>query len=377
MTRPTAAVRAAMAGAVVGDDAHGDCPTTKALEARAAALTGKAAAAFVCSGVQGNLASILAYTEQRGSEVICGDKAHIMLHEGGGCAALAGAMMRTLPVREDGTWDLAQLEAAIRTSDDPMFPRTRAVCVENTHCALGGRAVPLQWCHEVKRIAAERGVCVHMDGARLFNAAAQLGCTAADVAACADSVTFSLSKGLGGPCGSVVCGPADFINKVRRARKMLGGTMHQVGVLAAAGLEVLKGPDVLSQARRDHANAARLAEMINALEDAPNGEVEGGLPVQSERPRRLTAEWPGTNMIYVHCDGQRLSASAMLREMDSRGLLAFALSSTTIRLVVHYEVGEADVPGIAQRIGEAAAAGEVEGAAAAAEEHSYGSWNTN
>jgi threonine aldolase len=346
----------------------------------------------------GNLACVLAYTERRGSEVICGDRAHIMLHEGGGCAALAGAMMRTLPVRdEDGTWELAAMAAAIRgqgESEDPMFPRTRAVCLENTHCALGGRAVPLAWCREVRRIAHEKGVCVHMDGARLFNAAAQLGCTVADVAACADSVTFSLSKGLGGPCGSVVCGTADFIKKVRRARKMLGGTMHQVGVLAAAGLEVLKGPDVLAQPRRDHANAARLAGMINALGESEVGGEKGqdegdAVPAQRQRPR-LTAEWPGTNMIYMHCDPQRVPAAEMLREMESRGLLAFALSSTTIRLVVHYEVGDADVPGIAQRIGEAAVAGEAatvklrekrsgqggEGGAAAVE-HAYGRWNTN
>lgn len=246
----------------------------------------------------------------------------------------------------------------------------------------------------MRRIAHEKGVCVHMDGARLFNAAAQLGCTVADVAACADSVTFSLSKGLGGPCGSVVCGTADFIKKVRRARKMLGGTMHQVGVLAAAGLEVLKGPDVLAQPRRDHANAARLAGMINALGESEVGGEKGqdegdAVPAQRQRPR-LTAEWPGTNMIYMHCDPQRVPAAEMLREMESRGLLAFALSSTTIRLVVHYEVGDADVPGIAQRIGEAAVAGEAatvkqrekrsgqggEGGAAAVE-HAYGSWNTN
>ena len=127
---------------------------------------------------------------------------------------------------------------------------------------------------------------------------------------------------------------------------MLGGTMHQVGVLAAAGLEVLKGPDVLAQVRRDHANTARLAEMINALEDVSIGEVEGKLP-----EKWLRAEYPGTNMIYLHCNAQRVSASTMLSEMESHGLLAFALSSTTIRLVVHYEVGDADVPRIAQRIG--------------------------
>ena len=170
--------------------------------------------------------------------------------------------------------------------------------------------------------------------------------------------------------------------------------MHQVGVLAAAGLEVLKGPDVLAQPRRDHANAARLAGMINALGESEVGGEKGqdegdAVPAQRQRPR-LTAEWPGTNMIYMHCDPQRVPAAEMLREMESRGLLAFALSSTTIRLVVHYEVGDADVPGIAQRIGEAAVAGEAatvkqrekrsgqggEGGAAAVE-HAYGSWNTN
>lgn len=360
VTRPTPAVRAAMCSAVVGDDAHGDCQTTKLLEARAAELSGKEAAAFVCSGVMGNLASILAYTEQRGSEVICGDKAHIMLHEGGGCAALAGAMMRTLRLKDDGTWDLDEMRGAIRVSDDPMFPQTRVICLENTQCALAGIIVPLLWCQKVKAIAVERGVKVHLDGARIFNAAARLGCTVKDVAACADSVTFSLSKGLGGPCGSCVCGDAEFIRKVRKARKMLGGTMHQVGVLAAAGLEILKG-DILKQFTVDHSNATLLAKLINGLDFAP-------VSVDTK---------PHTNMVYMNC---QVPVDKLLKEMEGRGLLAFAVSENIVRLVVHYEIVKEDIPSIVERIAAAASAvTETTGSGSTSRntDNSYGSWNTN
>ena len=298
VTRPTPAVRAAMADAVVGDDSHGDCATVKMLEARAATLMGKEAGVFVASGVMGNLTAIMAHCETRGSEIICGDRSHVVIYEGGGCAAVAGALVRTLPNLKDGTMDLATIERTVRASDDIMFPRTAAILIENTHCALGGRAVPLAWCAAVKALAEKAGTqvltngrhlnrkekkevrhtgppvasvrpylpdsradaphltaswharpaplapCVlaaqvHLDGARIFNAAAALGVDAAAIAACADSVQFCLSKALGAPFGSVVCGTADFCRRVRRARKMVGGGLHQCGVLAAAGLAVL------------------------------------------------------------------------------------------------------------------------------------------
>ena len=175
VTRPTPQVRAAMANAVVGDDAHGDCPTMQRLERLACDITGKEAACFVVSGTAGNLCSMMAYCERRGSEVITGDKAHMILYEGGGISAVAGALVRTVPTRPDGSLDLVAVEHNIRKSEDLMFPTTVAIATETTHCSLGGKVVPLHFFQELRALADKYSVPVHLDGARLFNASAALG----------------------------------------------------------------------------------------------------------------------------------------------------------------------------------------------------------
>ena len=262
VTRPTPAVRTAMANAVVGDDAHGDCPTMKQLETVAAQITGKEAACFVVSGTAGNLCSMMAYCASRGSEVITGDKAHIILYEGGGISAIAGALVRTARTNPDGSLNLQDVEANIRTSDDIMFPQTVAIAVETTHCAAGGKVVPLSFFQELKVLADTYHIPIHLDGARLFNATAALGCAVSEVCQYVDSVTFCLSKGLGAPVGSVICGSATFIKQVRRARKMTGGTTHQCGVLAAAGLVGLAN---LDRIKDDNANALALAVLLQVI----------------------------------------------------------------------------------------------------------------
>ena len=170
VTRPTPEVRTAMANAIVGDDAHGDCPTMKQLETLAATITGKAAAVFVVSGTAGNLCSMMAYCEKRGSEVITGDKAHMILYEGGGISAVAGALVRTVHTNSDGSLDLKEIENNIRKSQDIMFPQTVAIATETTHCSLGGKVVPLQFFQELKVLAEKYSIPIHLDGARMFNA---------------------------------------------------------------------------------------------------------------------------------------------------------------------------------------------------------------
>ena len=224
VTRPTAEVRAAMASAVVGDDAHGDCPTMKDLERLAADMTGKESSCFVVSGTAGNLCSIMSYCEKRGSEVITGDKAHVVLYEGGGIAAIAGALVRTCRTEANGTLNLHDVEDNIRKSNDIMFPQTVCIAIETTHCAMGGTVLPLSFFKELRILADKWNIPIHLDGARLFNAAVALGVNVSEITKFVDSVTFSLSKCLGAPVGSIVCGNTKFIKKVRRARKMTGGT---------------------------------------------------------------------------------------------------------------------------------------------------------
>ena len=393
VTRPTAAMRSAMAAADVGDDAHGDCPTVKALEARAAALMGKEAGVFVVSGVMGNLVSIMAHCEQRGSEVIAGSTSHIIIYEGGGVSIVAGALVRSVPNNAaDGTMDLAAIEACIRSSDEAgMFPATRCICLENTQCSSGGKVPPLAFGDAVQELASRRGVQVHLDGARIFNAAAALGCSPARVASCADSVTFCLSKGLGAPVGSVVCGTAAFCTRVRRARKLVGGTMHQCGILAAAGLVALADEHIAEQPRRDQANAYQLADRINARAEGTLSGTGEPLPAATWPLLQVTS-MPESNIVVVRTHDV-IDSGCLVAEMEKRGVLAFPLSLTSIRMVCHLEIEEGDIETIFEATMEAAAAAFELGTRAKAEEGkdgagagsagtgtlggSYGSWNTN
>ncbi len=262
VTHPTSAMLQAMARAELGDDVWGDDPTVKRLEAMAAERTGHEAGLFVASGTMGNLVALMTHC-RRGDEAIAGDASHVFLNEQGGMAAVGGIVPRPLPNQLDGTLRLADIEAAIR-GDDPHHARTRLVCIENTHNLMGGVPLDAAYMRAVAALARRHGLRFHIDGARIFNAAAALGVPVSDLTRNADSVMFCLSKGLSAPIGSVVCGSKDFIAEAYRARKVLGGAMRQVGVIAAAGIVALE--TMVDRLAEDHALARRLAE---GLADTP------------------------------------------------------------------------------------------------------------
>ncbi|MBN1956797.1 MAG: low-specificity L-threonine aldolase [Desulfuromonadales bacterium] len=261
VTQPTAAMRRAMAEAVVGDDVYGEDPTVNQLERDAAEMFGKEAGLFVSSGTQGNLIALLTHAP-RGSEVILGDKAHIFLYEQGGLAALGGIMPHTLPVQEDGTLELGSIAGAIR-GDDCHFPRTRVIALENTQGTVGGVPLSPEYTRMVADLAHQHQLKLHIDGARIFNAATFFGVSAQDIIAGADSMTFCLSKGLGAPAGSMLVGDREFIAEARRNRKLLGGGMRQAGVLAAPGLIALHS--MSHRLQEDHDNAAYLAARLKEV----------------------------------------------------------------------------------------------------------------
>jgi threonine aldolase len=322
MTHPTPAMRQAMAAAEVGDDVFGEDPTVNRLEARAAELLGKEAALLVPSGTMANLASLLAHCG-RGDEVILGHLAHSFVHEQGGMAAVGGIHPRTLPNQPDGTIDTQELEAAIR-GDNIHFPRTRLIALENTHNLCGGAPVAPDYLAAVAEIAHRHGIALHMDGARLFNAAAALGVSAQVLAAPADSVCFCLSKGLAAPVGSVICGTREFIGRVRRARKLLGGGMRQAGVIAAAGMVALD--DMVDRLAEDHAQARKLAEGLAAI---------SGISIDPTRVR--------TNIVYFEVTKPGLSAAEFLRRLEREGVRMLPTGARSIRAVTHYEVTAAGI----------------------------------
>jgi threonine aldolase len=325
VTHPTPAMRAAMAAAEVGDDVFGDDPTVNRLQEVAAAMTGHEDALFVASGSMGNLVALLTHC-QRGHEVILGNLSHIFLNEVGGLAALAGAQAYPLANQPDGTLRLDEIEGAIR-EEDVHHPRTRLVCLENTQNSCGGVPLTVEYTRQVADLAHARGLKLHVDGARLFNAAVALGVGAEALAGPADSVMFCLSKGLCAPVGSVLCGPRDFIVEARRFRKMVGGGMRQAGVLAAAGLVALE--HMVERLEDDHARAHALAE---GLSEVPGVAVD--------------TTTPATNMVYLSLTpaaplkGTRLAAA--LRQ-DGIVLDAATETQTRFRLVTHYWVSGDDV----------------------------------
>ncbi len=255
---PTPAMREAMADAVVGDDVYGEDPTVNQLEAEAAELLGFEAGLFVSSGNQGNLVSVLTHCG-RGDEIILGDQAHIFKYETGGIAALGGVHPHTVPVQADGTLNPDDIRHAIR-GDNYHFPRTRLICLENTQGTVGGIPISREYTEQVLAIAREHNLKLHIDGARIFNAAVALNMPAKALVAGADSLTFCLSKGLCAPVGSVVVGSADFIKEARRNRKLLGGGMRQVGILAAAGLVAIR--DMVNRLADDHAIACEIGDSL-------------------------------------------------------------------------------------------------------------------
>lgn len=321
VTRPTAAMREAMAASLVGDDQYGEDPTVNSLEARSAGLLGKEAAMFVPSGTMGNLSALLAHCG-RGDEAIIGDESHILWYESGGPATLGGIPLFTIRTDRRGMFDLGELDAAIRT-DRPGYPPTGVVCTENTHNRCSGVVLPMEYLRDVKALCHDKDVHVHMDGARIFNAAAYLGVPAGAIADEADSVQFCLSKGLGAPVGSIVAGSEEFILRARRQRKVLGGAMRQAGVIAAAGLVALD--TMIGRLPEDHRRARALVEGLMSIR---------GVKVDPEAVQ--------TNIV-VFSPGKALDQATVVSELKRHGLLVSNYGTRGLRMVTHYEIDDAAV----------------------------------
>ncbi len=313
---PTPDMRRAMAEAPVGDDVYGEDPTVNRLEALAAEKLGKEAGLFVASGTMGNLVAVLAHCG-RGDEIILGDRAHTHIYEAGGISALGGVHPRPVSVQPDGTLPLDAIRRAIRPVD-VHFPRTRLIALENTQGTVGGIPVPKSYIDAVGEIAREHGLKLHIDGARIFNAATALGCPVAELVAAADSVTFCLSKGLIAPVGSVLVGSRAFIDEARRARKILGGGMRQAGILAAAGLIALE--KMTLRLDEDHAHARMLAE---GLAEMPAIEIDPGRVM--------------TNMVFFALREEAgMTAPALAERLKAYNIWMMARDDRGFRAVTHY-----------------------------------------
>lgn len=317
VTRPTAAMREAMASADVGDDLYGEDPTVNALQSRMATLLGKEAALFVSSGTQSNLCALMAHC-QRGDEYLVGQGAHTYRYEGGGAAVLGSIQPQPLPQAADGTIALAEIESAIKP-DDPHFARTRLLALENT---FGGHVLPADYVDAATGLARAHGLSTHLDGARLFNAAVAHGGDPYDqarrLAAPFDSVSVCFSKGLGAPVGSVLCGSQALIQRARRARQMLGGGMRQAGVLAAAALHALDHH--VHRLAEDHTRARRLAEGLQGLEG-------------------VRVSMPQTNILFLDLAPER--AVGAVDRIRAAGVLCNGVYR--LRLVTHLDLTSEDI----------------------------------
>jgi threonine aldolase len=323
VTKPTPEMRAAMAAAVVGDDVMGEDPTINRLQVIAADMMGMEAGLFVPSGTMGNLAAILAHCG-RGEEIIVGNRSHIYLNEAGGAAALGGVHSFVLNNQADGTLDLDQVQLAVRP-DDPHLPVSRLITLENTQNNCGGVVLTPEYMGKVGELARENGLKLHVDGARLFNAAVALNIPVIDLVKEADSVTFCLSKGLCAPVGSVLCGSGDFIRRALRARKQLGGGMRQAGILAAAGIIALE--KMTLRLGEDHKRARDLAQ---GLQDIPGV--------------RLETLVPQTNMVFFILGEEiRADLETFIRQTAQDGVLIDWAGKRRIRLVTHYWIDDAGV----------------------------------
>jgi len=318
-THPTEKMRQAMANAVVGDDVFGEDPTVNALEQKAAAMFGKERGLYVTSGTMGNLLAVLAHCA-RGDEVIMGTMGHTFVHEAGGVSVVGGVVIHTVPNQADGTLSLQDLENALRNPNDVHEPISRLVILENTQNACGGIPLSLKYTESVAAFTRKHGLSLHMDGARIFNAAVALGLPASKLVEPTDSITFCLSKGLCAPVGSVLCGDAAFINKARRLRKMLGGGMRQAGIIAAAGIVALD--EMVDRLAEDHYRAAALGAGLRKI-----GKVH------------LTRNSPQTNMVFFKLDESvALSAGEFLEAMKQEGVLLLDSVPGEYRMVTHNDI---------------------------------------
>ncbi|XP_076652024.1 L-allo-threonine aldolase [Halictus rubicundus] len=333
LTKPTKRMREAMFSAEVGDDVFCEDPTVRVLEETAACMLDMEAALFVSSGTMGNLIAIMNHCDVRGSEAYCGTEAHCMLHEQCGAAQVAGVSLRPLQNNPDGTLNIQELQSMLRKDRDHE-PISKLVMVENT---INGKIVPQSWITELIHFCKDHNLKLHMDGARLWNASVGSGKTAAEIVAGFDSVTFCLSKGLGAPVGSMLCGSKEFIEKARRVRKVLGGGMRQVGILAAAGLIALE--DTIPFLKEDH---RRASEFAKAIKDIGLSIIFRGKPVFS-----VNLDTVQTNMVFVKIDKSATTAmnfASRLRQIsddykDDRVIVkCLALNDSTVRFVFYHQI---------------------------------------
>jgi threonine aldolase len=327
VTHPTPAMREAMATAEVGDDVFGDDPTVNRLEAMAARMLGKEAAVFVASGTMGNLVALLSHCK-RGDEAIVGSETHMLYYEVGAAAGLAGVQLRSVPNDSQGRLDPKDVGAMIR-GQDIHFPRTSLVCLENTHNRCGGAALTAADTAAVAGVAHDHGAALHVDGARIFNAAVALAVPAASLAEGADSISFCLSKGLSAPVGSLVCGRSEFVERARKSRKMLGGGMRQVGVLAAPGIVALE--NMVERLQEDHDNARLLAQGLADI-----------------RGIKIDPETVQTNIVVFNVPEQKVVP--LFAALAKAGVLALPYGPGKIRMVTHCGVSRQDIEETLERV---------------------------
>lgn len=323
VTMPTSEMREAIYQAEVGDDVFCEDPTINRFEKMVSERVCKEASLFVASGTMGNLVCSLTHCA-RGEEIILGDKSHMFLNEAGGMSALGGIHPHIVANQPDGTMRLEDIEGAIRGSN-VHFPRTRLICLENTHNRCNGAALPVEYIESVAEVVKRHGLSLHLDGARVFNAAVALGVDVKKLTRSVDSVSFCLSKGLSAPVGSVVCGSSDFIAEARRTRKVLGGGMRQAGILAAAGIVAME--KMVERLKEDHTNARRLAEGIEKIE---------GLSID------LTVVQ--TNIIYFDLVSDKLDIDTFVRQLDQKGIRLLHIGGPRrCRVVTHYGIEAEDI----------------------------------
>ena len=315
VTRPTSEMRSVMVNAEVGDDVYGEDPTVNRLEAFAAELLNKEAAIFVTSGTQSNLLALLSHCE-RGDEYIVGQQAHTYKYEGGGAAVLGSIQPQPLDYQSDGTLDLSRVEATIKP-DDSHYARTRLLCLENTQA---GKVLPLEYLEQARAFCDRTGLALHLDGARIFNAAVSLDVPVSEISNQFDTVSVCMSKGLGAPVGSVLCGRREMITKARRWRKVLGGGMRQAGMLAAAGLYALQNH--VERLKEDHDNARFLAQELASVSQV---KVDGG--------------GARTNMVFINIEAEQ--SRQLNKYLAERDILVGGYGA--MRLVTHLDVEKADI----------------------------------
>ena len=323
VTLPTPEMREAIARAEVGDDVYGEDPSVNRLEAMAASMMGKSAALLVPSGTMGNLAAMLTHCA-RGTKALVGSQSHTNLYEAGGASALGGIVLTAIANTDEGELDTGELARELGTPADDHFAQPSLVVIENTHNRCGGAPVKLSHMAEVSDAARRRKIPLHLDGARIFNAALALETTPKEIASGADTVSFCLSKGLGCPVGSLLCGSREFIASAHRTRKMLGGGMRQAGIIAAAGIVALT--TMVDRLAEDHQNARALAQGLALV---------AGLNVRPVANR--------TNMVVLEVDGDADASRRFAAAMKERGVLISPRETTSFRAVTHHGISRADI----------------------------------